>query len=69
MGGSVVTESPKRGISKTFGRTRDGGVGGHSNLLGQCQTLGRSPKLSIVIGGDHFNEITFKGGSAKFPRV
>ena len=40
MEGSVVTESPKRGISKTFGRTRDGGGGGTQICLDNARHWG-----------------------------
>ena len=57
-------------MTKTFGRIQ----GDHSNLLGQCQTWGGGGAITKVINscegrGDQFNEITFKGGSAKFHRV
>ena len=45
-GGSVVTENPKGGIAENFGRIQKGA----------------SRKSSNVIRGDHFSEVTFKGG-------
>ena len=42
--------------------------GGSLKILDMRHEEG-SQKLSIVMRGDHFNEITFKGGWAKFHRV
>ena len=63
-GGSVVTENPKGVINVNFGRIPRGD---HSNLFGKWRHgRGGSRKSSNVIRGDHFSEVTFKGGSAKF---
>ena len=60
QGGSVVTENSKGGITENFGRIQRGD---HSNLLTwKMKTWGASRKSSKVIGGDHFSEVTFKGG-------
>ena len=70
-GVSVVTENPKAGIVENVGRIQSGD---HSNLLGKWRRGGgrggwaagvgggRSWKSSKVIRGDHFNEVTLKGG-------
>ena len=65
-GGSVVTENPKGGITENFGRIQKGD---HSICLeneGMGGGAGGSRKSSNVIRDDHFSEVTFKGGSAKF---
>ena len=48
-GGSVVTENPKAGIAENFGRIQSG-------------EWGDREKSSKVIRGDHFSEVTLKGG-------
>ena len=59
-GGSVVTENPKGGINENFGRIQRGD---HSNLLGKWRHGGGgSRESSNAIRGDHFSEVTFKGG-------
>ena len=60
-GKSVVTENPKGGIAKNFGKTQRGD---HSDLLGKLRHWrGGSQKSSKVIRGDQFSEVTFKGGN------
>ena len=56
---SVVTENPKGGSLKTL----DGLRGGTTKFVWKMKTWGReSRKSSNVIRGDHFSEVTFKGG-------
>ena len=62
MGGSVVTENPKGGSAENFGRIQRGD---HSNLLRKRRHSGGrggSRKSSKGVRGDHFSEVTFKGG-------
>ena len=65
-GGSVVTENPREGggVTENFGRIQRGD---RWNLLGKWRHGGGgSRRSSNVIKGDHFSEVTFKGGSGKF---
>ena len=57
---SVVTENPKGGSLKTL----DGLRGGTTKFVWKMKTWGggESRKSSNVIRGDHFSEVTFKGG-------
>ena len=57
---SVVTENPK-GVSL---KTLDGVRGGTTKFVWKMKTWGGggSRKSSNVIRGDHFREVTFKGG-------
>ena len=56
---SVVTENPKGGSLKTL----DGLRGGTTKFVWKMKTWGGgSRKSSNVIRGDHFSEVTFKGG-------
>ena len=57
---SVVTENPKRGIAKNFGRIQRED---QSNVLGKLRhgRGDRKLKSSKVIRGDYFSEVTFKG--------
>ena len=58
--GGIKTENPKGWITEIFGRIQRGD---HSNLLGKWRHgTGESRKSSTVIRGDHFSEVTFKGG-------
>ena len=47
---SVVTENAKGGIAENFGRIQ------------RVITQGGTVKVIKVIRGDHFSEVTFKGG-------
>ena len=62
-GGSVVTENPEGGIAENFGKIRRGPTQiclENEDMVGGG---GRgSRKSSKVIRGDHFGEVTFKGG-------
>ena len=61
-GGSVLTENPKGGSLKTLEGFRGGN---HSNLLGKMKTCGGGGdrrESSKVIRGDHFSDVTSKGG-------
>ena len=61
MGGSVLTENPKGGIAENFGRIQRGD---HSNLLRKRRHSGGggSRNSSNGVRGDHYSEVTFKGG-------
>ena len=59
----IVAENPKGGITENFGRIQRGD---HSNLLGKWRhgTTGITKVIKCYWwgGGDHFSEVTFKGG-------
>ena len=59
-GGSVVTENPKGGIAESFGRIQRG----TTQICLENKGMGRggSRKSSKVVKGDHFSEVTLKGG-------
>ena len=57
-GALVVTENPKGGITENFGRIQRGAV----KFAWKMKTWGGSRKSSKVIRGDHFSEVTLKGG-------
>ena len=58
-GESVVTENPKGGIAKNFGRIQRGGP---LKFAWKMKTWeGGSQNSSNVIRGHHFSEGTFKG--------
>ena len=59
-GGSVVTENPKGGIIETL----EGFKGGTTKIRLENEDMGGGGprKSSNVIRGDHFSEVTFKGG-------
>ena len=65
--GSVATENPKGGIAENFGRIQRGTT--QIFLENEDMGGGGSRKSSNVIREDHFSEVTFKGGSAKFHLV
>ena len=58
-GGSVVTENPKEGITENFGRIQRGES---LKFAWKIKTWGGWRKSSKVIRGDHFGEVTVKGG-------
>ena len=57
----IVAENPKWGITEIFGRIQRGD---HSNLHGKWRhgTRGITKVIKCYWGGDHFSEVTFKGG-------
>ena len=59
-GGSVVTENPEWGVAKSL----EGFSGGTTQMCSENEDMGveGSRKSSKVIRGDHFGELTFKGG-------
>ena len=59
QGGSVVTENPKGGITENFGRIQRGTT---QICLENEDMVGGSRESSNAIRGDHFSEVTFKGG-------
>ena len=64
-GGSVVTKNPKG--RSNFGRIQRGGP---LKFAWKMKTWeGGSRKSSKVISGDHFSELAFTAGSAKFHLV
>ena len=65
-GGSVVTENPKGGSLKTLEGFRRGTTQFAWKMKAWGWGGGGSRKSSNVIRDDHFSEVTFKGGSAKF---
>ena len=61
-GGSVVTENPKGGIAENFGRIQRGAT---IQICLENEDIGEgggTRKSSTVIRGDHFSEVTSKGG-------
>ena len=66
-GGSVVTENPKGGITENFGRIQRG----ITQFCLNNEDMGReiAKVIKCLIRGDHFSEVTFKGGLAKFHLV
>ena len=59
---SAVTNNPKAGITENFGRIQKGGPLKFAWKMKARGGGGGGRKSSKVIGGDHFSEITFKGG-------
>ena len=66
-GGSVVTENPKGGITENFGSIQKG----ITQFCLNNEDMGReiAKVIKCLIRGDHFSEVTFKGGLAKFHLV
>ena len=58
-GGSVVTENPKKGIIENFGRIQRGGP---LKFVWEMKTWEDCESHQMLLGGNHFSEVTFTGG-------
>ena len=67
-GDHLIFRRTEGGITKNFGRIQNRG-GPLKSAWTMPDMGGGGQKLLIVMSGDHFNEITSQGRSAKFHRV